>query len=59
MKLLDKLNTRVSHSLFGKYFRLEGSGHVSFFPSSYQRPAPGAHTCVAFGSARHSERAFP
>ncbi|EKD03903.1 nucleoside transporter [Trichosporon asahii var. asahii CBS 8904] len=27
MRFLDKLNARVAQSYFGKYFRLEGSGH--------------------------------
>lgn len=31
MRFLDNLNKRVAQSYFGKYFRLEGSGHVSSF----------------------------
>lgn len=40
MRFLDKLNARVAQSYFGKYFRLEGSGHVS---KNFGRVMCGSH----------------
>lgn len=42
MRFLDKLNVRVAQSYFGKYFRLEGSGHVSRILAETPRVVSGS-----------------